>query len=353
MPTPEAAFASDEARWSAVLARDSAADGHFVYAVRTTGVYCSPSTPARRPRRENVEFFDTPQAAEAAGYRPGRRDDRTASAARRAAVTAEACRLIESAEQPPSLESLAARAGLSPFHFHRLFKAETGLTPRAYAEAARARRLRAELPTAATVTDALYEAGFGSSGRFYRAAGERLGMRPRDFRDGGRGTAIHFALGQCTLGAILVAESAHGICAILLGDEPESLLRDFQCQFPRAELIGGDAAFERRVAEVVGFVEAPTLGLHLPLDVRGTAFQERVWQALRAIPPGETISYTELAARVGAPAAVRAVAGACAANRLAVAIPCHRVLRRDGGLSGYRWGVERKQELLRREGQRE
>ncbi len=246
--------------------------------------------------------------------------------------------------------AMAAQAGLSPWHFHRVFKAETGLTPKAYAAAFRARRLREALDAAGgSVTDAIYDAGFNSSSRYYETAGQVLGMRARDYRAGGAGAVIRFAVGQCALGAILVAQSRLGLCAILLGDDPDRLVRDLQDQFPRAELIGGDAGFERLVARVVGFVEAPAIGLDLPLDVRGTAFQQRVWQALREIPPGATASYAEIAARIGAPKAARAVARACGANSLAVAIPCHRVVRRDGDVSGYRWGVERKRELLRRE----
>lgn len=345
-------YTTDEARWQAVQMRDPAADGHFVYAVRTTGVYCRPSSSARRPKRENVEFFDDAEAAEAAGYRPNRRaqGDRTRASVERAALVAEACRLIKEAETPPSLDDLAAQAGLSPFHFHRLFKAETGLTPKAYSSAYRARRLREELSAAdASVTDAIYGAGFNSNSRFYEASEQLLGMRARDYRAGGIGAVIRFAVGECSLGAILVAQSQRGICAILLGDDPDMLVRNLQDRFPKAQLIGGDSDFEQLVAEVVGFIEAPSLGLNLPLDVRGTAFQERVWQALREIPPGVTVNYTDIAERIGAPRAVRAVAKACGANHIAVAIPCHRVVRRDGNLSGYRWGVERKRELLRRE----
>ncbi|SFR96018.1 DNA-O6-methylguanine--protein-cysteine S-methyltransferase /Transcriptional regulator Ada [Dyella sp. OK004] len=345
-------YATDTQRWAAVQARDPAADGHFVYAVRTTGVYCRPSSSARLPRRENVVFFATAEAAEAAGYRASRRvaADHTSIAAQRAALVAQACRLIEAADTPPSLDELAAQAGMSTFHFHRVFKAETGLTPKAYASAYRARRLREELGDGATsVTDAIYGAGFNSNSRFYEASNQLLGMRPRDYRDGGVGASIRFAVGQCSLGAILVAQSQRGICAILLGDDPDALVRDLQDQFPKAQLIGGDAGFEQLVAQVVGFIEAPSLGLNLPLDVRGTAFQERVWQALREIPPGTTVSYAQIAERIGAPKAMRAVAQACGANHIAVAIPCHRVVRRDGDISGYRWGVERKRELLQRE----
>src|SRR5690606_31674607 len=253
-------------------------------------------------------------------------------------------------EVAPKLADLARQAGLSPYHFHRLFKAETGLTPKAYAAAHRARKLREALPDArSSITDAIYNAGFGSDSRFYEASDHLLGMPARDYRRGGAGARIRFAIGQCTLGAILVAQSQRGVCAILLGDDPQALLCDLQDRFPNADLCGGDAAFERLVAQVVGFVEAPSVGLNLPLDIRGTAFHERVWQARRQIPAGTTVSYTELAQRIGAPAAIRAVARACAANPLAVAVPCHRVVRQDGGLSGYRWGVERKRELLARE----
>lgn len=351
-PARSTDYTTDEARWDAVRTRDAQADGHFVYAVRTTGVYCRPSSSARLPKRENVEFFDTEQAAEAAGYRPSRRaqGDRSTAAAERAALVAQACRLIESAETPPNLDELAAQANMSPFHFHRVFKAETGLTPKAYVTAHRAHKLREELNAAAgTVTDAIYGAGFNSNSRFYETSEQVLGMRAKEYRAGGAGAVIRFAVGESALGAILVAQSQRGICTILLGDDPDRLVRDLQDQFPKAELIGGDGDFEQLVARVVGFVEAPGIGLNLPLDVRGTAFQQRVWQALREIPVGETASYAEIAEHIGAPKAVRAVAQACAANHIAVAIPCHRVVRRDGDISGYRWGVERKRELLRRE----
>ncbi len=351
----KARFTTDDTRWAAVQARDLAADGQFVYAVKTTGIYCRPTSSARLPKRKNVEFFETPQAAEAAGYRASRRAtaDQTAAAVQRAALVAAACLLIEQAETLPNLEELAAQVGISAFHFHRVFKAETGLTPKAYASAFRARRLREELDSSGTsggtITEAIYGAGFNSNSRFYETSEARLGMHPRDYRDGGRNAEIHFAVGQCSLGAILVAQSQLGICAILLGDDPDRLVRDLQDRFPKARLLGGDDGFEQLIAQVVGFIEAPALGLHLPLDVRGTAFQERVWQALREIPPGTTVSYAEIAKRIGSPRAVRAVAQACGANHIAVAIPCHRVVRRDGSISGYRWGVERKRELLQRE----
>ena len=342
-------YITPESRWQAVQGRDAAADDHFVYAVRTTGVYCRPSSPARLPRRDNVEFFDTPEAAEKAGYRPRRRADQSGAAADRAALVASACRLIETSETAPNLDQLAAQAGLSPFHFHRVFKGETGLTPKAYSSAHRARRLRQGLSKEASVTEAIYEAGFNSNSRFYETSEQLLGMPARSYRQGGKGAQIRFAVGQSSLGAILVAESQKGICAILLGEDPEELVRDLQDRFPRAQLRGDDPQFDEKIALVVGFIEAPAQGLNLPLDVRGTAFQERVWQALRQIPTGQTASYTDIAQRIGSPKAVRAVAQACAANPLAVAVPCHRVVRRDGDLSGYRWGIERKRELLRRE----
>lgn len=339
-------------RWAALAARDPRADGTFYYSVRTTGVYCRPSCGARRANPRNVRFHATREEAERAGFRPCRRcrPDQPASDRGHAAEIAEACRAIEAAEEMPSLERLARGAGLSPYYFHRVFRETTGVTPRAYFTAHRARRVRDELvKRGKSVTQAIYDAGFNSGGRFYEASDGLLGMTPSRFRAGGTDAEIRFALGECSLGSILVAQSVKGVCAILLGDDPEALLRDLQDRFPRATLIGGDEAFERVVAAVVGFVEAPAAGLDLPLDVRGTAFQQRVWQALRAIPAGRTVTYAEIARRIGAPSSVRAVAQACGANPLAVAIPCHRVVRTDGSVSGYRWGVERKQALLQRE----
>ncbi len=344
---------TNDPRWAALLARDSGADGSFVYAVRTTGVYCRPSCAARLARPENVSFFDTNSAAEAAGFRACKRcvPNEASLAEQHAATIANVCRLIETSEEQPSLQGLADRAGLSTFHFHRVFKGITGLTPKQYATAHRARRIQQELRQSRTVTDAVYEAGYSSSSRFYAAADRILGMTPSNYRAGGSGTNIHFAVGECSLGSILVAQSDRGICAILLGDDPNALTHNLQDRFPQANLMAGDGDFERTVAAVIGFVEAPHLGLHLPLDIRGTAFQQRVWQALQTIPPGTTASYSQIAQQIGAPKAVRAVAGACATNALAVAIPCHRVVRNDGGLSGYRWGVARKRALLEREAQ--
>jgi AraC family transcriptional regulator of adaptative response/methylated-DNA-[protein]-cysteine methyltransferase len=348
------AYATIDERWAAVRARDAGADGAFVYSVRSTGVYCRPSCPSRPARPENVAFHDSCGDAEAAGFRPCLRckPGEPPLAERHAQAVAQACRLIEQADSEPDLDSLAREVGMSRFHFHRVFKTHTGITPKAYAAARRAERLASRLAQAPSVTEALYDAGFNSSARFYAASGSRLGMTPTRFREGGSGETIRFAVGACSLGAILVAATDKGICAILIGDDPDLLVRDLQDRFPRAELHGGDASFETTVATVVGFVEAPGTGLNLPLDVRGTAFQQRVWQALRDIPAGATVSYAELAERVGLPSGARAVAGACAANAIAVAIPCHRVVRNDGSISGYRWGVERKQALLEREGNR-
>lgn len=345
------AFSSDDERWDAVARRDRSADGSFYYSVRTTGVYCRPSCAARLALRRNVAFHASRADAEAAGFRPCKRcrPDTGGLAEAHAAAVARACRLIEASEQIPDLDALAEKAGMSRFHFHRVFKRIAGVTPKAYAAARRAHRVREELPRSGTVTDAIYGAGFNSNGRFYAKSAEVLGMTPARFRSGGAGESIKFAVGECSLGSILVAGTGKGICAIALGDDPDILVHDLQDRFPKARLIGGDGDFEELVAKVVGFVEAPGLGLDLPLDVRGTAFQQRVWQALREIPPGHTVSYAQVAHRIGEPGAVRAVAQACAANNIAVAIPCHRVIRNDGGLSGYRWGVERKRALLDRE----
>ncbi len=334
-----------------MLRRDADAAGVFYYSVRTTGVYCRPSCGARLPRRENVQFHSSCAAAERAGFRACKRCQPNGQllTEKYADIVAATCRIIETAEELPSLEALAETAQMSRFHFHRVFRTVTGLTPKAYATAHRAKRIRDELPKRTTVTEAIYGAGFNSNGRFYAQASQMLGMTPKTFRAGGTGTAIRFAVGECSMGSILVASSDKGICAILLGDDPDALVQDLQDRFPRAQLIGGDRKFDRIVAQVVGFVEAPKIGLDLPLDIRGTAFQQRVWKALREIPAGSTVSYTEMAKRIGIPKAIRAVAGACAANAIAVAIPCHRVVRNDGNLSGYRWGVERKRSLLEKE----
>lgn len=346
-----AAATESDPRWAAVRARDSEADGKFFYSVKTTGIYCRPSCAARPAKPENVAFHLTAQDADRAGFRPCKRckPEQPPLAEQHAAKVAELCSFIENAEHLPTLDELAKRAGLGAYHLHRVFKNITGLTPKAYATANRAKRVRRQLDRSDTVTEAIYGAGYNSSGRFYEESNQILGMTPKRYRAGGANTEIRFAIGECSLGSILVAQSERGVCAIFMGDDPDELSRDLQDRFPHANFIGDDAEFEQLVANVVGFVEAPGLGLNLPLDVRGTAFQHRVWQALRKIPVGETVSYTDIAKRLGSPRSVRAVAQACSANVLAVAIPCHRVVRRDGALSGYRWGVERKRALLERE----
>lgn len=305
----------------------------------------------RGPNPKNVMLHDTLAAAKATGFRPCKRcnPDGASLEAQNAVLIAKACHLIEQSEEPLSLADLAKAVEFSAGYFHRVFKAVTGLTPKDYAEAHRAGRVRALLAQGQSVTATIYDAGFNSTGRFYEKTTEMLGMTPGKYRAGGADEDIRFAVGQSSLGAILVASSVKGVAAILMGDDPEALVRSLQDRFPRARLIGGDAEYERLVARVVGFIEAPKIGLDLPLDVRGTAFQQRVWQALREIPPGKTVSYAEIARIIGAPKAVRAVAGACASNNIAVAIPCHRVVRNDGSPSGYAWGVERKRALIERE----
>ena len=342
---------ADDRRWARIVARDKTADGCFWYSVATTGIYCRPSCPSRTANPRNVQLHDTLAAAKATGFRPCKRcnPDGISIEGENAAIIAQACRLIEESEEEPSLNDLAEAVGRSPSYFHRMFKAITGLTPKDYAVAHRAAKVRQGLDSGNSVTEAMYDAGFNSSGRFYEKSTGLLGMTPTQYRAGGANEEIRFAVGETSLGAILVASSKKGVASILLGTDPDMLVRNLQDRFPKARLIGADGDYEALVATVVGFVEAPNLGLDLPLDVRGTAFQQRVWQALQEIPVGQTVSYAEVARRIGSPKAVRAVAGACAANNLAVAIPCHRVVRNDGSLSGYAWGVERKRVLLDRE----
>lgn len=345
-----------EGRWRAVLGREAGHDGAFVYAVRSTGIYCRPSCPARRPRREQVVFFDRPGAAARAGYRPCRRcrPEQEAAGAPRLRLVRDACRAIEDWGEadgagPPTLAALGARLGVSPCHLQRTFKAVTGITPRQYADAARLDGFKARLQEGASVTAALYDAGYGSSSRLYERAPARLGMTPATYGRGGAGTTIGYTVAACPLGQLLVAATERGVCAVSLGDAAPALEAALAREYPAAALARDDARLGPWVAALLRHLAGEQPGLDLPLDIRATAFRWRVWEALRAIPRGETRSYGALARSLGRPGATRAVAQACAANPVALAIPCHRAVRGDGGLGGYRWGVERKQALLERE----
>jgi AraC family transcriptional regulator, regulatory protein of adaptative response / methylated-DNA-[protein]-cysteine methyltransferase len=345
------AVAEQDSRWHAVRQRDRRADGEFVYAVVTTGIYCKPSCGARLPHPHNVQFLRDGAEARAAGFRPCKRcrpDARDETGGPAAAIAA-ACRMLSRLDTPVSLAQVAASIGMSRYHFQRVFKSLTGLTPKGYQQAQRLGRIRMELQRNPRVTDAIYESGFGSSGRFYDQAGQALGMTPRQFRDRGIGQQIRYAVASSTLGAVLVAATERGVCAIELDDDPTEMIDRLTRRFANARLEVDDDGFARTVQAVVDFIEQPARGLDLPLDIAGTAFQHRVWQALRQIPLGQTISYSELAQRLGQPQAVRAVAGACGSNPVALALPCHRVVGSDGALRGYRWGLQRKRALLARE----
>jgi AraC family transcriptional regulator, regulatory protein of adaptative response / methylated-DNA-[protein]-cysteine methyltransferase len=347
-------FASESARWAACVARDRSADGQFVFGVRTTGIFCRPSCAARRPQRANVCFYEDAAAALRAGLRPCRRcePEGDGPGERDAARVARICRLLEHSAAPLPLTTLARHASLSPFHFHRLFKRLTGMTPAAYQRTQRSERLRARLRAGDSVTDAIYAAGYGSSARFYADSDATLGMSPRSYRSGGQGSLIRFAATRCWLGTLLVAATQRGVCALLLGDDADELQKDLRRRFPRAQLQAGDRRFARLLSRVVRALERPALAARLPLDLRGTVFQRRVWEALRAVPAGTTVSYAEIARRIGRPRAVRAVGQAIGANPVAVAVPCHRIIRSDGSLCGYHWGSERKRALLERENPR-
>jgi AraC family transcriptional regulator, regulatory protein of adaptative response / methylated-DNA-[protein]-cysteine methyltransferase len=338
----------EDGRWAAVLARDGASDSAFVFAVRTTGIYCRPGCPARHPKPENVVFFDSPAAAERAGFRACLRcrPDEIASHAGPRQAVLQACRLIAESEAPPSLRNLADAAGLSHFHFQRVFKRELGITPKQYADARRQARARELLPSASSVTAAFYDAGYESAARFYAQASRALGMAPRDYKAGGRDQAIWYALADSVLGRVLIAGTARGLCAIMFADQDADFQADLQDRFPRAQLIAADQTMAEWVAETVGYIALPKGAFGLPLDIQGTAFQHKVWAALRDIPFGETATYSDIARKIGAPSATRAVATACGANPVAVGVPCHRVLRADGGMGGYRWGIARKRALL-------
>jgi AraC family transcriptional regulator, regulatory protein of adaptative response / methylated-DNA-[protein]-cysteine methyltransferase len=344
-------MSSERSRWEAVTRRDSSADGRFFYSVATTGVYCRPSCKARRPRRHNVAFHATTADAEAAGFRACKRcrPGQASAAQERVAAVAEICRFIAACEETPTVDQLAQHVGWSASHTHRVFREVMGMTPKAYARAERVDRLKRGLREGTSVTEATHAAGYGSTSRLYAEAGQALGMTPSAYRKGDAQQAVRFAVGQCRLGAILVAATDKGICALYLGDDPAPLVEELEQHFSSTELVGDDPSFARWVATAVAMVDEPRLARDLPLDVRGTAFQRRVWDRLRCIPVGETMTYSEVAASLGKPKAFRAVAHACAVNEVAVAIPCHRVVRKGGALAGYRWGLDNKQELLRRE----
>lgn len=341
---------TDDDRWQSVVDRDTDADGQFVFAVQTTGIFCRPSCRAKHALRKNVSFFADARQALAAGFRPCKRcqPDKDSAHQHRLEKIAHACQLLEQ-ESPLTLDELAQQVAMSPYHLHRLFKATTGMTPKAWQQSWRARRLRDALAKGVPVTQAILNAGFPDSSSYYRKADQTLGMTAKQFRKGGDNVSVRYTLADCTLGRCLVAESERGICAILLGDDDATLVADLHGLFPAAQDVPADTDFQQRVREVIAAINARDAPLSLPLDIRGTAFQQQVWQALRAIPCGETMSYQQLASAIGKPKAVRAVASACGANKLAIVIPCHRVIRGDGALSGYRWGIARKAQLLQRE----
>ncbi len=345
-------YATDQARWEALVQRDDPlADGAFFYAVKTTGVYCRPGCPSRLPNRENVQFFGTPGQAEDAGFRPCKRctpRETTRLDPQRKWVL-QVCQILEQAENPPTLSDLAHAVGLSPSHLHRTFKRLVGVTPKQYALEVRRKRVRNNLEQTSSVTDAIQQTGYGSSSRFYENDAGALGMRPATYQKKGRGARIRYAVGRCDLGWVLVAATEQGICAIDLGDREQDLVAGLHERFSEAEWVTSDAPLAAWMERILSLLESPREGLDLPLDIQGTAFQRRVWAALKGIAPGTTASYAQVAARIGQPRASRAVAQACASNPVAVAIPCHRVVRSDGGLGGYRWGEKRKRALLDRE----
>ncbi|HEX2150317.1 MAG TPA: bifunctional DNA-binding transcriptional regulator/O6-methylguanine-DNA methyltransferase Ada [Actinomycetota bacterium] len=344
-------FDSDEDRWQAVVERNASADSLFFYSVASTGIFCRPGCGSRLPLRRNVAFHASATAARAAGFRPCLRcnPEQDPLSSEWAGAVARACRSIEESKEPLSTPDLARAAAMSTSHFQRVFRRVTGMTPKSYAQSVRSARVQLELRKEGTIADAVYKAGFNSNSRFYEGSSRTLGMTPAAYRSGGLGLTIRFGVGQCSLGAILVAATSIGVCAVLMDDHPEALPEELRKRFPQADIVPGDPEFDGWMATVLALVEAPGERVELPLDIRGTAFQHLVWQTLRGIPAGSTASYSEIAHRIGRPRAARAVAAACAANKVAVVIPCHRVVRSDDSLSGYRWGVERKRELLRRE----
>jgi len=335
-------------RWQQVMARDARQDGRFVFAVRTTGVYCRPSCPSRRPRRDSVEFFTSPNDAERAGYRACLRCKPT-QASEQAQYVARARQILDRADAPVTLPKLSKGVGLSPFHLQRIFKRATGLSPREYQAARRMQHVKSGLRQGDDVTTALYEAGFGSPSRLYEKAPQQLGMTPGTYRRGGAGAVITYAIAPTPLGRLLVAAAERGLCAVRFGENTTELERDLRNEFHAAELLRNDEALKKYIEPLQAVIRGENTTVDLPLDVRATAFQMKVWDMLRQIPRGETRSYREIARSIGKPAAVRAVARACASNPVALAVPCHRVVRSSGDLAGYRWGVDRKKKLLERE----
>ena len=344
---------NDDPRWQAVLERDTDADGTFVYAISTTGIYCRPTCPSRRPKPEHTRIFNHPHQAEAAGFRPCLRclpQREETLQQQQIRIVEDACRQIRENEIAPDLSKLAAHAGFSISHFHKLFKQITGITPKNYAQSLRMQKLEQELNKSETsVTEAIYNSGYNESSNFYASKNRLLGMTPSAYKKGGANIMLNYAIAPCSLGKILVAATSKGISSILLGDDTDILLDDLKKRFPKADISQGGTEFEATLNTCLEFIDQPQPQFSLPLDIHGTVFQQKIWQILRQIPPGQTVSYAELARLAGMPKAARAVAGACAANPVAVVVPCHRVVRNDGGLSGYRWGVERKRTLLNKE----
>lgn len=339
---------TNDPRWAQVQTRDKTQDGAFYYSVSSISVYCKPSCASRTARPENIIFHDSCEAAESAGFRPCKRcklGQQNLEETHTTIVT-ESCRLIVESEQTLNLVTLASKAGLSSYHFHRVFKAIMGLTLKAYSDAFRAQKLRVALAKKNNLTNAIFEACYQSNSRFYNQSATVLGMKPTHYRAGGTNANMCFAVGECSLGAVLVASSFQGVCAILLGDSPEKLALELYQLFPQVQISADDKHYQLQVAIVIHLIEAPNIALNLPLDIRGPVFQQQVWQALREIPAGKTHSYSQLAQKIGKPKVTRPVASACAANKIAVVIPCHRIVRNDGALSGYRWGASRKASLL-------
>jgi AraC family transcriptional regulator, regulatory protein of adaptative response / methylated-DNA-[protein]-cysteine methyltransferase len=348
-----ATVACDDTRWDGVLRKDASMDGRYLFAVKTTGIYCRPSCPSRAPKRANVRFYDSAEAARKDGFRACLRcaPDGLSKREQQTQAILQACRSIEASEERVGLNDLAAQVGLSPHHFHRIFKDVTGVTPHDYYKAHQIAQIGRSIQQTDSVTEAIYDAGFSSSGRFYENTNAMLGMTPKAYKAGGAGEAIRAAVRSCALGLVLVAATQRGICTVEFGDDANELMQCLVKRFPHAQVLQEDAQFGAWLSKLLAYIHLPHKALDLPLDVRGTVFQQQVWKALQDIPLGHTLSYSEVAQRIGKPKAVRAVATACASNVLAIAIPCHRVVRSNGELSGYRWGVERKRSLLDAESQ--